>query len=227
MYNSKIPSPHELPSYRQLWRSTAYALGVASLLMTTVVLPAEYGRDPTGIGSLLGLTAMGEIKQSLAKEAAKEAATTTAAPASTTQPQTIAAAPVATPVQAIAVPAPSAETTPAVPTQTAISTLRSDEMKVTLAPDASTEIKVTLKQGQKVNYTWASTGKTNFDIHGDSTALQIDYHGYGKGSKERDEGVIEAAFDGNHGWFWRNRTKQTVTLVLTTQGEYSKIVQVD
>lgn len=225
MYNSNIPSPNELPSHRQLWRSTAYALGVASLLMTTVVLPAEYGRDPTGIGSLLGLTTMGEIKQSLAKDAAKEEATTTAVPAPTTQLQTIAAAPVATPVQATAAPAPIAETTPAAPAQPATPALRSDEMTVTLAPDASTEIKATLNEGQTVNYQWTSTGKTNFDVHGDSAALMVDYHGYGKGSKERDEGVIKAAFTGNHGWFWRNRTKETVTIVLKTQGEYSKIAE--
>lgn len=203
MYNSKIPSPNELPSYRQLWHSTAYALGVASLLMTTVVLPAEYGRDPTGIGSLLGLTAMGEIKQSLAKDAANEKAT-----------------------PPIAASAPIAEVTPAAaPAQAATPALRSDEMTVTLAPDASTEIKATLNEGQTVNYQWTSTGKTNFDVHGDSAALMVDYHGYGKGSKERDEGVIKAAFTGNHGWFWRNRTKETVTIVLKTQGEYSKIAE--
>jgi hypothetical protein len=31
-------------------------------------MPAEYAIDPTGIGKVLGLTKMGEIKQSLAEE---------------------------------------------------------------------------------------------------------------------------------------------------------------
>ncbi len=35
-----------------------------------VYLPAEYGTNPTGVGSILGLTEMGEIKQQLAAEAA-------------------------------------------------------------------------------------------------------------------------------------------------------------
>ena len=99
------------------------------------------------------------------------------------------------------------------------------EMKVTLAPDEGTEIKVTMLKGAKVTYTWwTSGGKANFDVHGDSKKLKIGYHSYGKGSKQRvDNGVIVAAFDGNHGWFWRNRTSKTMTVTLQTNGEYTQI----
>ena len=64
----------ELPSTAQLVRSTALAAASAVVLLLTVVLPAEYGVDPTGIGRLLGLTEMGEIKTRLAREAAEDAA---------------------------------------------------------------------------------------------------------------------------------------------------------
>ena len=37
-------------------------------LLVTMVLPAEYGIDPTGVGRVLGLTEMGEIKQQLARK---------------------------------------------------------------------------------------------------------------------------------------------------------------
>lgn len=47
----------------------------------TVVLPAEYGIDPTGVGRALGLTQMGEIKTRLAKEALADAAADAAAAA--------------------------------------------------------------------------------------------------------------------------------------------------
>ena len=69
----------ELPSSRSLMRSTLIALGIAVLLLTTVVLPAEYGIDPTGAGRVLGLTQMGEIKVRLAREAAEDAAADAAA----------------------------------------------------------------------------------------------------------------------------------------------------
>ena len=64
----------EPPSTRQLVRSTVVALAVAGAILMTVVLPAEYGVDPTGVGRVLGLTQMGEIKSRLATEAAADSA---------------------------------------------------------------------------------------------------------------------------------------------------------
>ena len=72
--SSPQPTPSTPASSRQLLRSTLIALAVAGLLLVTVVLPAEYGIDPTGAGRVLGLTRMGQIKTRLAKEAAADAA---------------------------------------------------------------------------------------------------------------------------------------------------------
>ncbi|NBX02884.1 MAG: transmembrane anchor protein [Alphaproteobacteria bacterium] len=219
MYNANIPDDRELPSTKKLVKSTIIAAAVASALLVTVVMPAEYGIDPTGIGKVTGLKTMGEIKMSLAEEAAREKMTAAdvAKLASSAQPlsqvaklQPVSAAEAATPVEQPSAPVAAKE--------------RSDETKVTLAPDQGTEVKVTLKKGEKVHYEWTSTGKVNFDNHADSKELNIDYHGYGKGvGQASDKGVIEAAFDGHHGWFWRNRTKETVTLTLKTTGAYTDI----
>lgn len=73
MYNSNIPTQAELPTSAQLLRSTIIAIVTAALLLVTVVLPSEYAIDPTGIGKLLGLTEMGEIKAQLAEEAEADA----------------------------------------------------------------------------------------------------------------------------------------------------------
>ena len=89
MYNSQMPPKDSLPNYRQLRRSTLYAFSIASVLMVTIVLPAEFGRDPTGVGTALGLTAMGEIKQSLAKEAALEKTTSADATKSAASTKTL------------------------------------------------------------------------------------------------------------------------------------------
>jgi len=69
MYNTDIPPRAELPSKRQLVHSTGIAMAIAAALLVTVVLPAEYGLDPTGVGQTIGLTEMGKIKTSLAAEA--------------------------------------------------------------------------------------------------------------------------------------------------------------
>jgi hypothetical protein len=76
-----VPPVTELPSKRALARSTLIALVAAALVLVTIVLPAEYGIDPTRVGRVLGLTQMGEIKMRLAREAAADAAADAAAQA--------------------------------------------------------------------------------------------------------------------------------------------------
>ena len=68
MYNAEIPKDIELPSSKKLIKSTAIAAVSAVVVLVTCVMPAEYAIDPTGMGKVLGLTKMGEIKQSLAEE---------------------------------------------------------------------------------------------------------------------------------------------------------------
>jgi hypothetical protein len=53
-----IPTDQQPPSLGALLRATAVAALVALALLVTVVLPAEYGIDPTGIGKQLGLQQM-------------------------------------------------------------------------------------------------------------------------------------------------------------------------
>ncbi len=95
MTDGNVPAHAELPSPRALLRSTAIALASATLLLVTVVLPAEYGIDPTGVGQFLGLKEMGEIKVRLAKEVAADLAADAAAAAAA---DSAAAAAVAAPV---------------------------------------------------------------------------------------------------------------------------------
>ncbi|GAM66049.1 hypothetical protein JCM19232_1567 [Vibrio ishigakensis] len=74
MYNSDMPTRAQLPSNGQLIRSTLIALVSAALILVTVILPAEYAIDPTGVGRALGLTEMGEIKAQLEQEAKEDEA---------------------------------------------------------------------------------------------------------------------------------------------------------
>ncbi len=200
-----------LPSSRTLLRSTLIAVAVATVLLVTVVMPAEYGVDPTGVGRLLGLTRMGEIKVALAKEAATadsvEAATGLGTP------------PAGTPTPSAA-PAPTPPSTqPSVPPSPA----KSHVTEITLRPNEGKEIKLLMRKDARVTYSWSTDrGVVNYDTHADAPG--ISYHGYGKGSgKQSDEGVLTAAFDGAHGWFWRNRGSKTVTVTLRTNGDYLEL----
>lgn len=205
MYNANKPEASELPSTGQLLRSTAIAAVVATALLVTVVLPAEYGVDPTRIGSVLGLTEMGRIKMQLAAEAEAEEAGLAVA----------ATAPAATPSAATATDTPATAT----PGQ------RTDETVLTLDPDQGAEIKLVMAEGARVRFTWTSSGGAiNYDTHADRPGTP--YHGYGKGTERQVEGELVAAFDGSHGWFWRNRTGETVIITLRTEGAYSEVKRV-
>lgn len=219
MYNAHRPDLNELPSARQLLRSTLIALACAGILLVTVVMPAEYGIDPTGIGRLLGMTQMGELKATLAEEAAAESA----------QP-VLASAP-AVPAVPVLRPEPEAiaEPEPVVMAPEPMIATQQHEVNLTLKPNQATEIKVEMKQGAEVKFHWtANGGLLNYDIHGDPYGAPRDfYHGYGKGTRTPEQqGLLVAAFDGKHGWFWRNRTDKTVQLTLRVEGEYITIEQV-
>jgi len=209
MYNSK-PLNTDLPSSRQLLRSTIIAFIVAVVLLVTVVLPSEYAIDPTGVGRMLGLTEMGEIKGQLAEEAAADAARDAAAAAA------------GQPASSISSAASSPAATPAVDT-----TQWRDQMQVELAPGEGAEVKLSMTAGQKATFSWAAQGGVvNFDTHGDGGAGG-ESTSYEKGrGVAADDGVLEAAFNGSHGWFWRNRGDSPVTITLRTAGDYTQIKRV-
>src|SRR6056297_2172044 len=75
MHNAPKPKLEDLPTNAQLRRSSIIACIGALAIGVMVYMPAEVGKDPTGVGNLLGLTEMGEIKQQLAAEAAADAET--------------------------------------------------------------------------------------------------------------------------------------------------------
>jgi len=222
MFNAARPDPSELPSTGRLLKSTGIAAVIASALLVTTVLPAEYGVDPTGVGSLLGLTEMGRIKMQLAEEAKADAAADAAASQGGVQPSTNVEPPAAL---AEAMPAAAEQPTPAPSAQQAQTW--SDTTTVNLAPDDGYEVKLVMEKGVTARFEWFTNGpKVNYDTHGDGAG--INYHGYGKGTNvDRQEGELTAAFTGSHGWFWRNRSGQPVTITLRTSGDYTDMKQYD
>ena len=210
MYNTDLPTRAELPTAGQLLRSTLVAIVTAAVLLITVVVPAEYGIDPTGAGQALGLKQMGEIKVQLQEEAAQDAA-----------------------AEAEKNPAQRGSSLWGYLGRWVIGTAhaqsaRQDETSVTLKPGEGAEVKANLTKGQKITYSWTTTGGTvNHDTHGEPKSDPNAATSYSKGrSVAKDEGTLEAAFDGSHGWFWRNRGSGPVTVTLRTSGDYTEIKRV-
>jgi hypothetical protein len=206
MYNSDMPNRADLPTTGQLLRSTFLAALTAVFLLVTVVLPAEYGIDPTGVGQALGLKEMGDIKVQLHDEAEQDAA----ADAAKKAPQK--GSSLWQHLGSWVIGSAHAQT------------VRNDETTVTLQPGEGVEVKASLTKGQKIAYSWNASGKVNHDTHGEPHGNPNATTSYSKGrGVEKDEGTLVAAFDGSHGWFWRNRGKTPVTVTLKTSGDYAEI----
>jgi hypothetical protein len=219
MFNTKLPTQSELPTSSQLLRSTVIAVGVAAALLVTVVMPSEYAIDPTGVGRMLGLTQMGELKNTLAEEAAADAAF-----------QSVATPAVPAPVPAQSSPQQQTSTADvAEPASEPQLALKSDEVTVTLKPGEASEIKLEMLEKATVSYEWTTNGvPVNHDTHGEPYNGPDGYfHSYSKATQIKgDTGEFTAMFDGTHGWFWRNRSNSDVTITLKTQGEYSNLKRV-
>ncbi|OJF99364.1 transmembrane anchor protein [Pararhizobium antarcticum] len=202
MYNAPQPKLEDLPTPSQLRRSTIIAAIGAVAIGVMVYLPAEYGTDPTGVGSILGLTEMGEIKQQLAAEAEADRLLDAAGDTSS----------VLDDVFGLFVSAAHAQEA------------WQDEIIFTLAPGESTEIKATMEQGATLTYDWVATGgRVNFDLHAHAGSDAVTYE-TGRGQTS-GEGSFETPFAGDHGWFWRNRDDVELTVTLQLRGSYSEIVR--
>lgn len=97
-----------------------------------------------------------------------------------------------------------------------------DEVSYTLAPGGGIEVKLVMEEGQVARFAWtANGGVVNYDTHADGGGQSISYE-QGRAVPEQ-AGELVAAFTGNHGWFWRNRTDAPVTLTLRTAGQYAEM----
>jgi hypothetical protein len=190
-----------LPTLPQLGKATGAALAVAALILTVAVLPAEYGIDPLGAGKLLGLTKLngGAKKEVDVVPSLPLAGTGTPAPGT------------------IASTSPVARTAAA---------LRSDEMTVTLKPGEGAEVKALMRKGEHIVFSWATDGApVKADMHGEPEhAKANEFTTYWKEPQQTGaQGSFTAGFDGIHGWFWRNKGAQPVTIKVKVSGFHEKL----
>ncbi|MCY4178761.1 MAG: transmembrane anchor protein [Litoreibacter sp.] len=203
MLNAPTPKPEDLPSTaRLIWSFIVAGVG-AAFIAVAIYLPAEHGRDPTGVGKILGLKEMGEIKQQLKYEAAAEALSQGKEH--------------------------SGEVNDTIGLSGAMAQGQAawqDTLTFTLAPGEFTEIKATMEKGATLFYAWSSKGgRINFDLHAHTDDENVSYQ-KGRGQSE-GAGSFETPFAGDHGWFWRNRDDEAVTITLQLSGEYSAVIKDD
>jgi hypothetical protein len=202
-------SPYEEnpPTAARLATSIALAAVAAAIVLVTIVLPAQYGIDPTHAGAALGLTALQGPTRKLQVEdviGGNDKYREIRLPA--------AGEPTPLPNPAVAQlhgAAPSTRT-----------------LTVRLGVDQETEIKAVLDKAQVILYSWtAQGGEVYTDFHGHEPQSGEAFVRYEEQqSGHEGHGSLVAPFAGEHGWFWLNLANQPVTITLHISGYYRDIV---
>lgn len=203
-----------LPNTRQLLKATGLSVVVAALVLVTLVLPAEYGIDPTGIGHRLGLDVL---------NAEPEAAESQMPTAQT--PSTVASSEGDTANAALAVRAEAAfgksesQTLDAGAVSTAMGPLRRNSLSVDLASGKGAEVKSHLKTGEGLVFHWVASADVAVDMHGEREGVKNAWTSYAVESAQRESsGTFVAPFDGSHGWYWKNNSAEPVTVEIEVVG---------
>jgi hypothetical protein len=204
-------SPYEAqpPSARRLIRSVVIAIVAAAVVLALIVLPAEYGIDPTGIGGKLGLTALsGSGTRTIQIEDVT---------GGNEKYRDVAVPDIGKPTP---LPNPAVHQDEAAPPQTRTLT-------ITLQQDQETEMKLRMQKAKAVVYSWSvDRGQIYVDFHGHDPSLGNDVWVRYKeeNAAKGDSGSLVAPFTGEHGWFWQNYNEFPVVITLAVTGYFDDVV---
>jgi hypothetical protein len=217
-------SPRQGPSSSSLFKNAFFTLLGAVIVTALFIMPAEFGVDPTGIGTRLGLTDL-------------DAATPVNEPiAEATSSVESAAKPVTGAFPGAPAEADFDYYDPEVLgdpfSRSHTSEFRTTTIEVALDEFEQVEIKAVMKQGDALVYSWKMIeGETVYtDFHADphQTDLYPDRYWlrYAESEEPSASGSLVAPFDGNHGWYWMNIEENPVKLVLEVRGYYDSLEEI-
>ncbi|MEX0962685.1 MAG: hypothetical protein WDZ52_01405 [Pseudohongiellaceae bacterium] len=96
-----------------------------------------------------------------------------------------------------------------------------DSVEFILGPFESVEYKYLLDRDASMLFSWRADGELYYDMHAEPAGLGEEYaESFEQGNGASRMGSFHAPFTGIHGWFWENRTSQTITLQLYSAGFY-------
>lgn len=212
-------------SRRTLYLILGGGVLAAGVLLTCIVMPAEYGIDPLGTGEALGLTG-------LARAPEPTAAKRTGAAPTPVGGATI--VPVLQPETVQSRWGEAASVTGAFIPQAG--RFRLDSRDITLEPFEGMEIKYHMRKGAGLVYSWTASAPVLYDFHGQPDVAPADAPDTGEDyfeSYDRDDvsgkrefhGTLVAPSAGIEGWFWENPSADAVTIKLVAAGFFDWIYQ--
>lgn len=210
--NDLIPP---VQSLKTLCLSSIIAIFIAAVVLVVAVFPAEFGKDPTGLGKKLGLLVLSET--ATVSDDPTEIQTRVQA---NSKKQTAVVGKEPTASENI-----NDKETGA---QHAVANNRYHEnntVTIEIPAKKGLEYKFHLRKGEEMDYSWQTDGtKIYFDFHGEPKG---DTTGYFKSfvvkTDHQSQGNFSAPFEGSHGWYWENSSSKPIKVTLVTSGYYDII----
>ncbi|MCL1049266.1 hypothetical protein L2755_06910 [Shewanella abyssi] len=186
-----------------LLKASIVATVIAAVVLVMAILPAEYNIDPTGIGKSLGLTEIATAATAAIIPSAKAATNVM----KSTDSIVITDAPSVAEIKQARVEVPG---------------LRQDTVDIVIAAGKGLEYKLLINENQHLEYEWRTDGAPlYFDFHGepqgDTTGF---FESFTITTSDQVKGTLTTPFAGSHGWYWKNKTSEPITVTLTTKGAY-------
>ena len=98
---------------------------------------------------------------------------------------------------------------------------RTDYVEFQLEPFQSVEYKYLLDLDASMVFSWVADGEVYYDMHAEPSGLGAEYaESFEQGDADRRMGSFHAPFAGIHGWFWENRSLDSVTIKVYSSGFY-------
>jgi hypothetical protein len=102
---------------------------------------------------------------------------------------------------------------------------RTDSLTLTLAPGKGAELKFAMDAGQGFVFEWSASSNVLVDMHGERPGATDEYTSYWVDTAQRfGAGTWVAPFTGEHGWYWRNRGDQPVTIKVSVTGFHLRMI---
>ena len=190
---------------KSIIRLSLIAFTVGSIVFFTAVMPAEYGIDLLGTGSIMGFEKLhddsedNKITVSFENVNIEDLGSDKSAPNEVNLP---------------------------IPEEQLI--IREDsEIKIIVPAKKGIEYKIIALKGSKLKYEWHTENSSFlfFDFHGEvklEEGYSEFYESYTVANSNSMAGTFTAPFEGIHGWYFKNNSPEDVVVLLKLKGQYLK-----
>jgi hypothetical protein len=193
----------------QLLKSLIIALIIGAVVLITSVLPAEYGLDPLGTGELFGFSKLYQRDKQI-----ENINPNSSLNFKKIKMEKLGSSP--------NIPKPMEANNPPPKIQYS---KREDTITVVVPSEKGIEYKFkSLKYGS-IEYEWSTDkGIVYIDFHGEvkqeNPPKNVFYESYTLAYSNNMAGTLTSPFEGKHGWYFRNETKEDIVVTIKLNGHY-------